>query len=143
MRYLNLLFLTLFLSLIISCSASSPIMEPDPSELSESAPSRFTVMFKTSKGDFLVEVERENSPLAVDRFYYLVKHNYCQSGAKIASLDGSREALLTGERVALNLAMRLSGIATATRSYAEEIADLPTRLVDTRKTTPGLRVLEK
>ena len=69
--------------------------------------------------------------------------DYCQSGAKIASLDGSREALLTGERVALNLAMRLSGIATATRRYAEEIADLPTRLVDTRKTTPGLRVLEK
>jgi nicotinate-nucleotide pyrophosphorylase (carboxylating) len=51
--------------------------------------------------------------------------------------------LLTGERVALNLAMRLSGIATATRNYVEEIGDLPTKFVDTRKTTPGLRVLEK
>jgi nicotinate-nucleotide pyrophosphorylase (carboxylating) len=69
--------------------------------------------------------------------------DYCQSGAKIASLQGSREALLTGERVALNLAMRLSGIATTTRSYVEKIGDLPTKLVDTRKTTPGLRVLEK
>lgn len=67
----------------------------------------------------------------------------CHSGMKIASIQGSREALLTGERVALNLAMRLSGIATATRSYVEEIGNLPTRLVDTRKTTPGLRVLEK
>lgn len=69
--------------------------------------------------------------------------DFCQSGMKIASIQGSRKALLTGERVALNLAMRLSGIATATRSYVERISDLPTRLVDTRKTTPGLRVLEK
>jgi nicotinate-nucleotide pyrophosphorylase (carboxylating) len=51
--------------------------------------------------------------------------------------------LLMGERTALNLAMRLSGIATATRKYVECIADLPTQLVDTRKTTPGLRLLEK
>jgi nicotinate-nucleotide pyrophosphorylase (carboxylating) len=68
---------------------------------------------------------------------------YCRSGTQIASLQGSREALLTGERVALNLAMRLSGIATATRTYVEEIGDLPTKFVDTRKTTPGLRILEK
>jgi len=68
---------------------------------------------------------------------------YCQSGTKIATIEGSRESLLTGERVALNLAMRLSGIATATHSYVVEIGNLPTKLVDTRKTTPGLRVLEK
>ncbi|WP_019507645.1 carboxylating nicotinate-nucleotide diphosphorylase [Pleurocapsa sp. PCC 7319] len=69
--------------------------------------------------------------------------NFCLSGTKIADIEGTREALLTGERVALNLAMRLSGIATSTRSYVKKISDLPTRLVDTRKTTPGLRVLEK
>ncbi|WP_319422096.1 carboxylating nicotinate-nucleotide diphosphorylase [Pleurocapsa sp. FMAR1] len=69
--------------------------------------------------------------------------DFCKFGTKIASIKGSREALLTGERVALNLAMRLSGIATTTRSYVEKINDLPARLVDTRKTTPGLRVLEK
>ncbi len=69
--------------------------------------------------------------------------DYCISGTKIATIQGGTEALLTGERVALNLAMRLSGIATATRRYVEEIGDLPTKLVDTRKTTPGLRVLEK
>ncbi len=69
--------------------------------------------------------------------------DFCKSGTKIASIQGNREALLTGERVALNLAMRLSGIATATRSYVEQIKNLPTKLVDTRKTTPGLRVLEK
>jgi len=76
MKYPELLFIILSFSLIISCSASSPIMDPDPAELSEKAPGKFTVLFKTSKGDFHVEVERENSPLAVDRFYYLVKHNY-------------------------------------------------------------------
>ena len=65
------------------------------------------------------------------------------SGATIAAIEGSLNTLLTGERVALNLAMRLCGVATMTRQYAEAIADLPVQLVDTRKTTPGLRILEK
>jgi len=67
----------------------------------------------------------------------------CQVGTVIAILQGSSQALLTGERVALNLVMHLSGIATLTRRYVERITDLPTQLVDTRKTTPGLRLLEK
>lgn len=67
----------------------------------------------------------------------------CHPGQVIANLEGSLEALLMGERVALNLAMRLSGIATLTRQYVDQIADLPAQLVDTRKTTPGLRLLEK
>lgn len=66
-----------------------------------------------------------------------------QKGQTIAEIQGAYDALLTGERVALNLAMRLSGIATLTRRYVEKIEDLPTQLTDTRKTTPGLRVLEK
>lgn len=61
----------------------------------------------------------------------------------IATIEGPLDALLTGERVALNLAMRLSGIATMTNQYVAQIADLPAQLVDTRKTTPGLRLLEK
>lgn len=65
------------------------------------------------------------------------------AGTTIATIEGSLAALLMGERVALNLVMRLGGIATLTRRYVEQIADLPTQLVDTRKTTPGLRVLEK
>ncbi|NJN85588.1 MAG: carboxylating nicotinate-nucleotide diphosphorylase [Leptolyngbyaceae cyanobacterium SL_7_1] len=67
----------------------------------------------------------------------------CDRGVVIASIEATLDALLTGERVALNLAMRLSGIATLTHQYVEKIADLPVRLVDTRKTTPGLRLLEK
>jgi nicotinate-nucleotide pyrophosphorylase (carboxylating) len=67
----------------------------------------------------------------------------CDRGAVVAQITGAMDALLMGERVALNLAMRLSGIATRTRQYADQLADLPTQLVDTRKTTPGLRLLEK
>lgn len=66
-----------------------------------------------------------------------------ETGTVIAEMDSQLGTLLTGERVALNLAMRLSGIATMTRRFADVIEDLPTRLVDTRKTTPGLRVVEK
>ena len=68
---------------------------------------------------------------------------WCEPGQTIATLTGPMDALLTGERVALNLVMRLSGIATATRHYVEAIAEFPTQFVDTRKTTPGLRLLEK
>lgn len=68
---------------------------------------------------------------------------WCNPGQIVAQMEGPIDALLTGERVALNLAMRLSGIATLTRIYIEKISDLPVQLVDTRKTTPGLRLLEK
>ena len=67
----------------------------------------------------------------------------CEKGQPIASIKGAVDTLLMGERVALNLAMSLSGIATLTRQYVDKIADLPAQLVDTRKTTPGLRILEK
>ena len=67
----------------------------------------------------------------------------CNKGDVVAHLEGSIDTLLMGERVALNLVMRLSGIATLTRKYLDKIADLPSKLVDTRKTTPGLRLLEK
>ncbi|NJM65213.1 MAG: carboxylating nicotinate-nucleotide diphosphorylase [Acaryochloris sp. RU_4_1] len=69
--------------------------------------------------------------------------DYCPPGTLVAQLEGPLSVLLMGERVALNLIMHLSGIATLTRTYADQIADLPTQLVDTRKTTPGLRILEK
>ncbi len=69
----------------------------------------------------------------------------CAAGqrAAIAQVSGRLDTLLMGERVALNLVMHLSGIATATRRYVDSLAGLPTQLVDTRKTTPGLRLLEK
>ncbi|MBD1806951.1 carboxylating nicotinate-nucleotide diphosphorylase [Microcoleus sp. FACHB-SPT15] len=69
--------------------------------------------------------------------------DHCDLGQVVAHIHGPLDALLIGERVALNLAMRLSGIATLTHKYVEIIADLPAQLVDTRKTTPGLRLIEK
>lgn len=64
-------------------------------------------------------------------------------GTVIIEVEGSTHAILTGERLALNLMQRLSGIATRTASFVEVLSGLPTRLVDTRKTTPGHRMLEK
>lgn len=64
-------------------------------------------------------------------------------GQSAASILCTARALLTGERTALNVLCRLSGIASATRSLADLITDYPATLVCTRKTTPGLRVLEK
>jgi nicotinate-nucleotide pyrophosphorylase (carboxylating) len=74
---------------------------------------------------------------------FVAEGEVVQSGAVAARIEGALSALLMGERVALNLVMRLSGIASLTRRYVDQIADLPTQLVDTRKTTPGLRMLEK
>jgi nicotinate-nucleotide pyrophosphorylase (carboxylating) len=64
-------------------------------------------------------------------------------GSTVVRLAGSLSALLKGERTALNFLQRLSGIATQARDYAGELAGTSVKLVDTRKTTPGWRVLEK
>ena len=66
-----------------------------------------------------------------------------QSGESLLHLDGQATALVGAERTALNLAMRLSGIATATAALVRELHGSGVRLADTRKTTPGLRELEK
>jgi nicotinate-nucleotide pyrophosphorylase (carboxylating) len=61
----------------------------------------------------------------------------------IARLKGSLNAMLVGERTALNFLQHLSGIATLTRRYVEKVYPAKARVIDTRKTTPGLRILEK
>ncbi|MBM4296034.1 MAG: carboxylating nicotinate-nucleotide diphosphorylase, partial [Deltaproteobacteria bacterium] len=65
------------------------------------------------------------------------------AGAALGRITGPVAAILTGERTALNFLMRLSGIATFTRKMAARVAGYPVFLTDTRKTTPGWRVLEK
>jgi nicotinate-nucleotide pyrophosphorylase (carboxylating) len=65
------------------------------------------------------------------------------AGAVVARVSGSDRAILTAERVALNFLGRLSGIATLTRRYVDAIDGTGARVLDTRKTTPGLRPLEK
>ncbi|MGK7313044.1 MAG: carboxylating nicotinate-nucleotide diphosphorylase [Candidatus Longimicrobiales bacterium M2_2A_002] len=65
------------------------------------------------------------------------------AGARLASISGSARSILSAERVALNYLGRLSGIASLTREYVRAVDGTGARIVDTRKTTPGLRVLEK
>jgi nicotinate-nucleotide pyrophosphorylase (carboxylating) len=66
-----------------------------------------------------------------------------EAGKVIARTSGFADVLLAGERVALNLLQRLSGIATLTRQYVRAVEGTNAQIVDTRKTTPGLRMLEK
>jgi nicotinate-nucleotide pyrophosphorylase (carboxylating) len=66
-----------------------------------------------------------------------------EAGKVIARTSGFADVLLAGERLALNLMQRLSGVATLTRSYVRAIEGTKAQIVDTRKTTPGLRMLEK
>ena len=73
----------------------------------------------------------------------LTDGDWLEPGTEFAELHGPAQALLTAERVALNLLQRLSGVATLTRRYVEAIQHTPARVIDTRKTTPGLRLLEK
>jgi nicotinate-nucleotide pyrophosphorylase (carboxylating) len=64
-------------------------------------------------------------------------------GTTVGKIQGPSRSLLAGERVALNFLQRLSGIATLTRKFVEKVAGTGTEILDTRKTTPGLRILEK
>lgn len=66
-----------------------------------------------------------------------------EAGAVLARVSGPARGIVTAERVALNLVQRMSGIATLTRRYVDAVAGTGARIVDTRKTTPGLRALEK
>ena len=65
------------------------------------------------------------------------------AGATVLTVTGDGRSMLQGERVALNFLQRLSGIATLTAKFCDAVKGFKTRIVDTRKTTPGLRALEK
>jgi len=94
-------------------------------------------------GNRIVQLVIENFFPGID---YSLKKDDGQTieyGDTIYELGGSTAQILTSERLILNLVQHLSGIATTTHHMAGLIADLPTKLLDTRKTTPGLRLLEK
>jgi nicotinate-nucleotide pyrophosphorylase (carboxylating) len=91
--------------------------------------------------------------LAARAFAYLDQRVQCailikdggqiEPGNTVMKVEGPLQAMLSAERIALNLLQRLSGIATQTAFWVEEINDYPARVTDTRKTTPGLRMFEK
>jgi nicotinate-nucleotide pyrophosphorylase (carboxylating) len=66
-----------------------------------------------------------------------------EAGARLATVRGRMTSILTAERTALNFVQRLSGVATQTRRHVDLVAGLPVKILDTRKTTPGWRLLEK
>lgn len=78
------------------------------------------------------------------RFEALVEEGtVVEHSTAVARVDGPERAILTGERTALNFLGRLSGVATLTRRYVDAVASTEVAILDTRKTTPGLRLLEK
>jgi nicotinate-nucleotide pyrophosphorylase (carboxylating) len=74
---------------------------------------------------------------------YLKDGSVIRPGDVVLIVEGRIRALLQAERTVLNIMQRMSGIATITRRYADEVKGLKTRVLDTRKTTPGMRMLEK
>ena len=74
---------------------------------------------------------------------YLTRGDKVKAGDKIAAVKGSAVSILTAERTCLNFMQRACGIATMTAKYVEAVAHTEARIVDTRKTVPGLRVLDK
>lgn len=79
----------------------------------------------------------------LDIFTHISDGNACQSGDTLMTIKGNAASIFMGERVALNLAGRLSGIATLTAAFVSNTIGTKTRITCTRKTTPGLRMVEK
>lgn len=84
----------------------------------------------------LIDEEIKFTPLKEDG------HNV-NIGEDIAVIEGRLQSILKGERVALNFLQRMSGVATKSKLYSEKVSKYSVKIVDTRKTTPGLRILEK
>ena len=80
---------------------------------------------------------------AVDATSLLADGELLTPGTTFLQVEGSLQAILTGERVALNILRHLSGIATLTRAFVQAVEGTNARIIDTRKTTPGLRLFEK
>lgn len=79
----------------------------------------------------------------VDAKFYIKDGDKIHKDEKIGEVFGNVKTLLTAERVALNFLQRMSGIATLTRQFVDELKSTKTKLLDTRKTTPNLRIFEK
>ncbi len=88
------------------------------------------IVFRTLDNDVVWEPRKEDG-------------DHVEKGELIALINGKYRALLTGERTALNFLQRMSGIATSTAQCCKELSGTKTRLLDTRKTAPGLRMLDK
>lgn len=75
--------------------------------------------------------------------YFFEDGSKIKPGDVVLSVQGRQQSILKSERLVLNIMQRMSGIATSTRQYVDRLSGLKTKILDTRKTTPGLRFLEK
>jgi nicotinate-nucleotide pyrophosphorylase (carboxylating) len=112
------------------------------------ADARLTAVFATRKPGVIAGLACARLALAeldpTARFEPLVADGaQVEAGDRLARVEANARALLSAERTGLNLLGRLSGIATLTQAYVHAVAGTRARIVDTRKTTPGLRALEK
>ncbi len=108
--------------------ASARIFAKEPAVVAGAATARET--FARVDGTLAVEIERDNGTAVMP-------------GDTVLTIQGRAGSILTAERVALNFLQRLSGVATLTRRFVDAVAGTPAKILDTRKTTPGLRALEK
>lgn len=95
-----------------------------------------------SGGALVVETFRQTDP-AIEVVDLIEEGEPFAAGDTLARISGPARGVLTGERVALNLSQRMSGVATLTSHYVAAVAHTRARVADTRKTTPGLRALEE
>ncbi|MET3450025.1 carboxylating nicotinate-nucleotide diphosphorylase [Curtobacterium sp. 1544] len=95
-----------------------------------------------SGGGVFVAVMRTVDP-AIDVVVHVADGTSFTAGTLLATVTGNARSVLRAERVALNLVQRMSGIATATAAYVAAVTGTRARIVDTRKTTPGLRAIER
>ncbi len=91
---------------------------------------------------FVLEVFRTLDPDVVGKVFFKEGAGI-RKGGIIAEFSGRTRSILAGERIALNILQRISGIATVTRTYVGKVSGLPVRIADTRKTVPGMRFMEK
>ncbi|MGM0555475.1 MAG: carboxylating nicotinate-nucleotide diphosphorylase [Myxococcota bacterium] len=97
----------------------------------------------TVAGLAMVEAVYDRVDASVDTNFEVSDGDQLELGDQLGTVTGPKISLLRGERIALNFLQRMCGIATATRGYANALADSDTRIVDTRKTLPGYRELDK
>ncbi|HEY6435337.1 MAG TPA: carboxylating nicotinate-nucleotide diphosphorylase [Ignavibacteriaceae bacterium] len=116
-----------------------------------------SLVSKNESAEAIIKVKQDGiiaglkiAQLVVDKFdskakwnFKKVDGNYCKSGDVVASVQAHKRALLTSERTLLNFLQRMSGIATKTRKFVDEINGFNTKILDTRKTVPGHRILDK
>ena len=109
---------------------------------------------ETSTADFIIKESGVISGIEVSKLVYsyfdgvtleffFSDGDRVKSGDLLGKITGLTKSILKGERIALNIMQRMSGIASTTRKYVDEVSQFDAKILDTRKTTPNLRVLEK